>query len=328
MPERSALTQGVQIGVEVTPGTSVAANKKLNSIGIGPAISVDMQRFRSQGNKFATIITPGKEWVEADLEGVGTYSELQYILASLIKDPGSPTQQGATTAYKWTFSPATSAEDTVKTFTVEQGGAVRAHKFSYGLVTELEIDMSRDGVELSGSMLGQRLSDGIALTGSPTSITEKPILPTDIDIYLDPTSGALGTTKLTRVLGCTISLGDRFNPVWVLNSANNSFVAHVESEPSAQITLMLEADTQGMANLPIMRAGTTQFLRAKATSADLAGTGFPYSLTWDAAVKVSEVGEFSDEDGVYAVEWTFDQVHDSGWGKAFSVDLVNAQTAL
>lgn len=325
MPERSALTQGVQIGVETTPGTNVAANKKLNSIGIGPAVNVDMQRFRSMGNKYATIITPGKEWVEADIEGVGSYSELMYMLACLIKDPGAPVQQGATTAYKTIYVSATSAEDTIKSLTVEQGGAVRAHKFNYGIVTELELDLSRDGVEVSGTMLGQRLSDGIALTGSPTTIEEKPILPTDIDVYLDPTSGALGTTKLLRVLGATITLGDRFAPVWTLNSANNSFAAHVETEPSAQIAITVEADSAGMALLTQMRGGTTQFMRIKATSPDMAGTAFPYSLTWDAAVKVSDVGDFDDNDGVYAIEWTLDMVHDGTWTKAFEVALVNKQ---
>ena len=328
MAERSAITQGVQLGVESTPGSNVAADKKLNSIGLGPAVNVDMQRFRATGNKFATVVTPGKEWVEADVEGVGSYTELTYLLASVLKDPGAPVQQGATTAYLWTFAPATSSEDTVKTFTVEQGGAIRAHKFNYGIVTELEIDMSRDGVELSGAMLGQRLSDAIALTGGPTTIEEKPILPTHIDVYLDTTSGGLGGTKLTRVLNANISIGDRFNPVWVLNSANNSFVAHVEAEPSAQLKLLVEADSQGMALLTTMRAGTTQFARVKATHTDLAGTAIPYSLTWDCAVKVAEVGEFTDEDGVYAIEWTFDMIHDGTWGKAMTVALINKLTAL
>jgi len=327
MPERSALTQGVQIGVESTPGTSVAANKSLNSVGIGPAIKVDMQRFLPMGQKYASIITPGKEWVEADLEGVGTYSELIYLLSSLLVSTAG-VQQAATTAYKWTFAPASKSEDTVKTFTVEAGGAIRAHKFSYGLVTEIEMDINRDGISISGAMLGQRLTDNITLTASPTAIEEKPILPTDIDVFLDSSSGALGTTKLTRVLNCNIKIGDRFNPVWVLNTANNSFVAHVEAEPSAQITLLLEADSSGMGILTNMRAGTTQFLRMKATSPDLAGAAIPYSVAWDSAIKVSDVGDFSDEDGVFAIEWTFDIVHDATWGKALTVDVINKQITL
>jgi hypothetical protein len=123
-------------------------------------------------------------------------------------------------------------------------------------------------------------------------------------------------------------MGDRFNPVWVLNSANTSFVAHVEQEPTAQVTLMVEADAAGMGLLSTMRAGSTQFLRIKATSANTAGVGNPYSLTLDQAVKVSDVGDFSDEDGVYAIEYTFDVVYDATWAKALQVELVNKQTAL
>lgn len=275
------------------------------------------------GQKYASIEVPGKEWVEADVNGVGSYTELIYVFAGCLVSPGAPAVSD-TTAQTWTFTPAASSEDTVKTFTVEQGGAIRAHKFNYGIFTEVELDMSRDGVEVSGTMLGQRISDNITLTGAPTTITELPILPTDLDVFLDTTSGGLGTTKLTRVLNATIHIGDRFNPVWVLNTANNSYVAHVEQEPTAEFTLLQEADAEGMANLTQMRAGTTKFGRVKATSPTLAGAATaPYSLQWDMALKVKDVGDFSDEDGVYAVEWTFDMVYDGTWAKAYTVAVVN-----
>lgn len=328
MPERSAITQGVQIGVEATPGVNVAADKQLQSIGIASGVQMETQRFRPMGSKFATIVVPGKEWVEADIEGVGSYSELLWLFSSCLIDPGTPTVVD-TTAQKWTFSPAQSAEDTVITLTVEEGGVVRAHKFNYGLVTDLELTFNRDEVTVGGTMIGQKLSDGITMTATPDSVPQVPVIPNEVDIWLDTTSAGLGTTKLERALEATISIGSRFNPVWVLNSANSSFVSHVEVEPSAEITLMVEADAAGMALLTQMRAGSTKFLRIKGTSATLAGsTTEKYSLKWDAAVKVKEVGDFSDEDGVYAIEWTLEQVYDATWGKAFTVDLVNKETAL
>jgi hypothetical protein len=323
MPERSAITQGVQLGVESTPGTNVAANKKLNSVGFIPGVAVDMQRFRAFGNKFATIETPGKEFTEFDLEGVGDYSELIYLFASAIVSPSAPTVSD-TTAQTWTFTPATAAEDTVKTYTIESGGTVRAMKFNYGLINAVELTLNRDGVQISGGGFGQRLSDGITMTAGPTSLAQVPILPTDIDVWLDTTSGGLGTTKLTRVTEVTVTLGDRYAPVWVLNSANNSFVAHVETEPTAQIALTLEADSAGMAWLTDMRAGSTKFLRVKGTSPTLAGAATVfYSWTWDAAVKVAEVGDFDEEDGLYVVDITYDMVHDGTWGKAFTTSVVN-----
>jgi hypothetical protein len=328
MPERSSLTQGVQVGVETVPGTNVAANKKFVSIGITPAVQMDPLQFRPMGSKYNTIVTPGKEWVEADIEGVGSYTELLYFLSSCVAAPGAPVTIDGT-GRTWTFSSAASSEDTVKTMTVEQGGVVRAHKFNYGLVSELELTFNRDGVEVGGSMIGQKLSDNIVLTVGPTAMSQIPILPTDVDVYLDPSSATLGTTKLLRVLEATWTLGDRFNPVWVLNSTLGSYAAVVESEPNAQLSLLMEADAEGMAQLSQMRAGSTAFVQIKCTSPQLAGASTAkYSLKIDNAVKVSEVGDFSDEDGVYAIEWTFDLVYDATWGKAFTIDLVNKEATL
>jgi hypothetical protein len=328
VPERSSLTQGVQVGVESVPGTNVAADKKFSSIGITPSVDVDMQDFRPMGTKYRTIVTPGKEFVTADIDGKGSYTELIYLLACCLVSPSAPSTVDVS-GKQWDFAPSATAEDTVKTLTVEQGGVVRAHKFNYGVVTEIELDMNRDGVDISGSMIGQRLSDNITLTVGPTAILMLPILPTDIDVFVDPTSVALGTTKMTRVLNANVHISDRFGPIWTLNSALSSFAATVETEPTAELTLLMEADTQGMANLATMRGGATQFARVKATSPTLAGNATaPYSMTWDAAVKVSDVGDFSDEDGVYAIEWTFTIVYDGTWAKAFTAQVVNKISAL
>jgi len=328
VPERSSLTQGVQVGVEATPGTAVAANKKFISIGITPAIQMDPNRFRPMGQKFASIVVPGKEWVEASIEGVGSYTELTWFFASVFKDPGAPSTVD-TSGKKWTFSPAPAAEDTVKTFSVEQGGAVRAHKFAYGLVTDLDITWNREEVAVSGTMLGQKISDGITMTATPTTPPEVPILPGEVDVFLDPTFAALGTTKLTRVLEVKKSIASRFAPVWVVDSAQASYVAHVESEPTTEVTLSMEADVAGMAQLAQMRAGSTKFLRVACTSATLAGSATAkYALVWDSAVKIKDVGDFSDEDGVYAIEWTFEVVYDAGWTKALTIDLTNKETTL
>lgn len=323
MPERSSLAQGVQVGVESVPGTNVAADKKLSAISIEPAVNVDMQTFRPMGSKYATVITPGKEMVEADVSGSGSYTEILYLFSSCLVSPAAPATVDGT-GRTWTFAPAGTAEDTVKTLTVEQGGPVRAHKFNYGIVTEVELDFSRDAVEVSGSLIGQRLSDNITMTVTPTAIEQVPILPTDIDVFIDTSSGTIGTTKQVRVLNANWHLSDRFGPIWTLNSALTSYAAHVETEPTAEITILVEADAEGMAPLSQMRGGATKFIRIKGTSPTLAGatTAF-HSVSLDAACKVSDVGDFSDEDGVYAIEWTYTMVYDAAWGKALTTAVVN-----
>lgn len=322
MPERASVTQSVQVGVESTPGTAVPAGKLFSSIGIEPAIQIDINRFRPMGQKYPSILTPGREWVQAGLSGVGSYSELVYLLSGIMNAPTPSTVD--TSAKQWLFESAARAEDSIKTLTVEQGGAVRAHSFAYGLPTELTLNMTRNGVEVGGAMIGQRLSDAITMTPTPTGIEEKPILGRHVDVFIDSASGGLGTTKLTRAFNAVWRLGNRFNPVWALNTLLPSFASHVETEPTAQIELLVAADAQGMGELTTMRAGTTRFIRILATGDDLAGAATQkYEMRIDAAAKVSGISEFTDEDGVYAVRYTFDVVYDATWTHAQQVRMTN-----
>lgn len=323
MPERATIFQGVQVGVETTPGTSVPANKKLQSISIEPAIKAEVKTFRPMGSKFSTLAALGKEWSEAKVSGQPTYDELAFLLSSLVSYAAP---SGAGTEKTWTFSPATNNPDTVKTFTVEQGDSVRAHKFTSGIMTGLTMKFSPGEVTLDGTMMGKALQDNITMTGSPTSIPLISILPTQVAVYLADTAAELtGANALTRALSVEWSLTDRFGPLFVLNQST-SFVTMLEQEPKLTCKLKVEANAEGMALLTQLRNGASKFIRIEAAG-PIIDTN-PYQLTIDTAVKVSNVSEFSDEDGVYAIEWELVGVHDATWNKAMSITLVNTLAAL
>jgi hypothetical protein len=327
MAERSSLNQNVQIGVEATPGTPVAATKRLQSVGIEPSITVEKDNFRPIGSKFNALSTLGKEWAEAAITGRATYTELQYLLASVVNTPVTTAPVAGAT--QWVFTPSTRADDAPKTFTVEHGSNVRADRFSYGLVTEVGLSFRRDAIEVSGSMMARAIEDGITMTSTGvTALPLVPVLPTQVSVYLDDEAANLGTTKLTRLISGEFSLGSRFGPVWVLDAANPSFVNHIETEPDLTATLLMQADTQGMGLLAPLRSGDTKFLRIEAIGGDIAATGEPYRLTIDLAGKISDTGGFSDSDGVYAIEFSLLGVHDADWDKAMQITLVNDQTAL
>jgi hypothetical protein len=329
MPERTSITQVTQVGVEVTPGTGVAANKLLQALSIEPGIKADVKTFRLLGQKFATIAALGKEWVEAKISGdVACYNHLAYLLSGVMAY-AAPAQQGVTAAYRWTLEPSQSAADTVKTYTVENGSGVRAGKFTYGTITEFGLSFDREKVEVAGSMIGQAYQDNIALTDAPTAIAVQPILPADLDVYLDLTSAAIGTTKLTRAFSGEFSIGNRFGPLWAINSTVDGFAATVELEPKAQLKLLVEADAQGMGPLAAMRAGDKRYIRLKAVGPLIADTYY-YTLQLDLCGAVSGVGKFSDKDGVYAIEWTFDVAYDPAWaaGTAMEVQLTNVLSSL
>ncbi|MCE7982542.1 MAG: hypothetical protein DYG89_15230 [Caldilinea sp. CFX5] len=326
MPERASISQVVQIGVEVTPGTAVAANRKLNATQISPSIQTAVKMYRPLGGKFATVGAQGKEWTQAGVEGQMVYTDIVYPLSSIL-NYAAPVQQGVTAAYKWTFTPSQSAEDTAKTYSVEVGSAVRAHEMVYGIFDSWGYALSRDEIKVKGSMIGQRLIDGITLTASPTEIALQPVLPTEVSVYLDATAAGLGTTKLLRVFGYDYEIASKVGPVWAIDAAQTSWAAHVELEPKAQFKLLLAADAVGMGLLTQLRAGTKRFIQVKAVGPVIAAPHtwlFQHSLCGI----VTGVSEFKDQDGVYAIEWTFDQVHDATWGKSTEIQVNNTLTTL
>lgn len=328
MTERASVTQGVQLGVEASPGDGHAADLVVNSFTIEPGIKVDMQKFRPTGQKVESIIVPGKEWVQCKLTGLGSYTEMQYLLAGVLGPNASPQPGPDGAAELWKFKLNAREPDDVQTYSFEQGDTDRAHKFAYGLMQELDLTFSRDSVEVGGQLVAQQLQDDITLTADPVTLPEVPILAKEVDVYLDATHAGLGSTKLQRAFKATFKLGNKANPVWTLNSAEDSFASHVETAPAVTLALLMEADDEGMAQLPTMRAGDTVFVRVKATSSVEADTGKPYQLTLDLSGKIADVSEFSDEDGVYAIEWTLGAVYDAASGLALEATLRNTEIAL
>lgn len=327
MAERATVFQTVQVGVETTYGTSVAANKLLQSMSIEPNIQADVKTFRPSGQKFATVAALGKEWSAGRLSGQATYTELIYPLASALKK-ATPTTPGGTQPRLWTFDIAPAAADTVASYTVEQGSAERAHKATGLVVPEFGMEFTREAVNISGTTLGRALTDGITMTGSPTALSLLPILPTQVSVKLaDTQAGLTAASALSRALSAAWNVGNRFGPVWTLDASQTSFAALVELPPSATAKLKVEADAAGMALLTQLRSGATKFMRIQATG-DQIETTYYHSLQVDLAMKVTKVSDFADADGVYAIEWEFELVKDATWGKAVEVQVQNTLTAL
>jgi hypothetical protein len=295
-----------------------------------PGITINFNRFRPQGQLVASQITPGQDFTEWGVSGVGNYSEIVYAFCSLLVNTTPATVE--TTGRRWTFTPAGRSEDTIKTYTVESGSATRAQKATYVLFNGFEMTWNRtDGVAISGSAIGQQIQDNITLTASPTSIQEKPMLPTHLDVYVDATSGGLGGTKLLRDFNAVLRCNDRWGAVWPINSANASFASHVNLEPTVQIELTVAADSTGMGYLTNARAGDTRYIRLAAVSTENAGAGTAkYDCLVDFAGKISAINAFDDQEGLKVLTYTFDSVYDSAWGagRYLNIQVTNQISAL
>ena len=340
MTERSHVSEVTQLGPEATgsPGTTVAATRRLQAVDIKLDPDGEFDSFRPAGQVFDTLAYPIKEWTAGEIDGRPCYNELPYLLASVLCNV-APTQilDGATPtgAYRWTFTPNVNGGDTPRTYTIERGGSYRAGRAGYMLVTDLELGISRDeALTLGGQAIGQRYTDGVALTtgGGVLQSAAVPIKPGDVDLYLDTTSAGLGTTKLARAEGLELSLGGRWGTTWPLDSSKQSFAAHLDRPVDATADLTVQADAQGMGLLPVMRAGDIRYLRLKATGPTIytGGVTVAHSFTVDMAVRVNELGGFDDADDEEVFGWGLDLVNDPGWsgGRALTAEVVTTLSAL
>lgn len=334
MAERTAITQVVQIGLETTPGTIVPATKKLASMDIETKVMSTTDIFRPAGFKYPTVTAQEKEWVEGTMKGQPTYTEIIYPLASIIQKPANPTQilDGATPTggYKWVFDTNTTAPDVLQTYTVEQGDSSRMQSFGNGVFQEFGFDFTREKVEMAGKLLGQAIDNtNPGLTPALSSVALIPIQATHLSMFMDTTFAGIGGTKLTRLFDAKYLLSNRLGPVWVVDSAQKSYVAVVETVPKQTLKIIVEANAAGMAQLDRLRAATRQFCRVLATGNTIYNTGtfaavpLTYSYQMDLAVDVTETGAFSDQQGVYGIEFTLEVMHDAGWGKAAHFEVVN-----
>lgn len=330
-PERATINQRIQIGAESTIGTAVPANKLLECFDFVFAIDGDIQTYRPTGRKYISTQEENTEWVSGTLGGTLDYNGVIYPLGGVMGATTPVAHGSSSTAKDWVFTPPVTGSVAPQTYTIMQGDSTHAHSFAYGLFNAFGFKGDRKSITVSGTTMGQQLSDGITMTSSPTAVPLAPVVAKQVSAYLDSSSGALGTTQLTRFLQVDYTMSGVYQPLWVLNRNTAGFTNHVDLAPTATVKIMLEADTQGMSLLSDLQAGSTQFLRIQAQGAQIAsdGPGAVYQMyTHDFAVKIGKPQPYADKDGIFAIEWMCQIVEDPTWGKAQTVTVTNLIASL
>jgi len=315
--------QGIQIGVESTPGTPVPANKKLLSVSMKPSPQTETSPFRAMGNKYASFVSLNKEWTSITIDGQPTFNEIVYLLSGLMHY-AAPVQQGSTAAYKWTFVSNTSAADVGKSFTIEQGDADRAWRVAGARISGLTFDFGRNEIKVSGNGVGEQLETDITLTATPTALSPAPILPTMLKFYTaDTQAGLAGASALGNSFSMQWSLTDKFGLAWPVGQD----AVAVEGEPNASGKIVLATDAAGLGLIATLRAASTKWFRIEATGG-LIATPYYQKLTIDFPAQIESVGDPTDTDNVYTIEYGLKPIHDATWAKSVNIEVITNLSAL
>lgn len=328
---RATIDNVIQLGTEVTPGTAVAATRRLTTLSLSPKDRNESKPVRAAGRRFNQRHTPIKRWTEYSGEGDFNYNEAPYIFASLINYAAPTAYSGGDTgAIGWAFTPSNFAENTYKTYTIERGyPGSTGERTAYGVFTGAELKFSRSEIGwASADMIARNLLYPFTVTSSGvTDIADETAEPGDLNVYMDSTSGGLGTTLLETVYEGAWRLKGRRGAAWTVNRANPSWKHLPGLAPVAEFDLRVEDDSLAQTLMDAFDTQVTKFVRFDALGPLIAGTKY-YKMQIDMALKVQSYGDPEDFEGVDTRMFKFSQVHDSTWGKPFTIALDNAQAAL
>lgn len=332
MPDNPSVNQNTQIGVQSVFNTSVAATKVMKSFGIDFDPQLETDAYTPPGNIFPTSNAMTQEWVEGDVSGILTFTEIVYYLTNTFGPATITTPGGGTTSRQWKWTLNGNSLLTPTPFSVEKGNTGYGMRSGSMISTGLNFGWKRtDRVEMGGSVYGKPLEKGFTMTtiGANPTVPLVRVLPQQIDVYSDDTFGAIGTTKLPRAFEAGFSLDSLFGPVWVLNSTISGHDGMVPLMPDSESTMLLMADATGMAFLDKVRTTGTaarSYQRIKATGPIIEGA-IPYLFQVDQVVETKDIDSLEDNDGVWAVPWTFQPI-DDGTNPVVTITVVNTLTAL
>jgi hypothetical protein len=325
MVDRAHVNERAQWGVETTPGTAVPANRQVKSMSVTLGIEGENDVFRPDGHKWGSLVAPTMEWTSFRVEGRPTYTELCYALGGIA---GAPVETAVGAGLKRVYTILDTAPDDAVTLTIEKGSDVRAARVAYGLFNELGFTFNRrNGVAITGGGIAKLLEDGVTLTPDATALPLVPIIGKQLDVYIDAAVADLGTTKMLRAFAIEPAIGNKYGPVWPINSDMASFDGHVELVPTGTVRVRLEADAAGMAYLANYRSGDVFFLRVEGIGPEFEA-GHANQFTYDTCLGIRRVTDYgADEDGVTVLAYETEFVTDAA-GKAVEIAVTNGVAAL
>lgn len=158
---RATNYQGIQFGLENTPGTMVAATKRLVDMELIQTPNIPVKTNRYQGSKGVNSTQKGQRWTSAKINGALDFNLLPYLVTL---GYGAITPVLANAAYTWHWNPSSVDPLTPSHATIEQGSSKGAEKFGYSTLMDLGIKWSESDCSIEGNIFGQEQTRNATMT--------------------------------------------------------------------------------------------------------------------------------------------------------------------
>ncbi len=310
----------LQLGQEVTWGTSVAATSILNGLDKMPTITATVKDtiFDEQRGSLvpsysnAQVATSG----QFDLSGYVTFEDILYILNGVF---GKITPTGAG-PYSWAAAVPTTAVFSPVAYTMELGdlGVATGVKLTGGLIQQWTIaGTQQKEMSFTAKGFGQSAVFGTTPTAALAYRTTEIALTPETAVYMDPAGTAAGTTIYSgQLIDFTLTGDSGLAPFSAGGSKSPVTFTFAKQQLSLKVSLAYSAalDTALQANL---LAGKTAIFQLKTTSGTKSIT-----INFSGALK-SDPQYFGDSQGAQMVSLEMDAVYDATDAMYTGITVVN-----
>lgn len=327
----------LQIGLEGTAGTLVAATAQLVGVGVyRPIIQREFETFPRgkrapvTGGGFVTM-----RGSELDFESNLTYEEILYPLLTGILNDAAPTGTGP---YTWTFTPSLSANagTSVKSATLEyvvDDGSTKHFQREFGFAQTRTFRLSlafNQPARIAWSMAG-RAEQTSTMTAALTPITGRTQVPSNLfKVFIDNHDGTIGSTQKSatiRSLEMEITTGIE-SDFTLDGQADLDKVQNDSQMLTGTLRVVMEHNANAATEIGKWRTGTTDNIRLVRIKADNgAATTANRQITFDGAWVYTEEPAFSEENGIEIVTLNMALEYGETYAGAFAAEVINGLSA-
>lgn len=298
-----------QYGLEVTHGTAVAATKRYLGVVSLPkdrTVTYPPDTLGIRAKSFRTVVNQ----ILAD--GISlkhehaVFDELPMLFSMGLKGGVTATEKTVGKAdYEWDFTPSLTASNTPDSITLEAGDDTQAYSIEYVMAKRYVIagKMGNDeAVSVEAECFGKQITKD-TFTAGLLPLSSEPMIANMTKFWIDPAWATLGTTQKTGLIReFSLEILTGVHPKFAADGTK-TMSTYGESYIDAMLTLVLEGNSDAVAQYDSFAAGTQKAVRLQNLGNVIGASTTPYSLTVDMFGTWEELQPLSSEqdgDNLYA----------------------------
>lgn len=274
MPGITPLSK-IQMGRESTAGTAVAATSIWRGLGFlqNPTeVKFVEERVGLLAPANRTYIPMLKAALTMD-PVEATFEQLPHILEAGVMTATPTTDTGTGTGLIYTYNFPTTAQNTLKTYTLEWADNIQEEEMEYSFVEAFALEGNAgEAWMMSADWIGRQVTPS-TVTGALSLVAVDEILFAKTKLYIDAGGGTIGTTQKTGTLlkaSLNVKTGWQIIPV---GDGNLYFASIKNTGPEITLDVTFEHDSTSVAEKAAWLAETTRLIRLQSEGPALSAAG-------------------------------------------------------